>query len=296
MEDLEEMLQTSQIVYSDAETQYADEVLNEMRKLISTAKNTAQSLRLLAAKLDRVWKSCKTARAVGTSFGMMGGLLTVATFFTAGAATPLVILGMAAGGAGATTNVAAGGIEAYITSTELKRVQQELKTTIDCADRVNGTLQRLQDGKEVGKLLCINHRAFHTLTKTDPVKKLLQRLISQSFSVLFTTKFKDCGAKIGAKLAAKAAAAAGVADDFVVAAVKTGTQTADDVVGAGVKASTNASKIAGRLIIGVSAAFLVWDTIDLCFTIKDLIEEKGSEAAKGLREKASQIEKHCSLD
>ena len=52
----------------------------------------------------------------------------------------------------------------------------------------------------------------------------------------------------------------------------------------------NSFRLAGQVIIGVSAAFLVWDAIDLGFTVSDLIRKKGSQAAKGLREKADLLE------
>ena len=50
------------------------------------------------------------------------------------------------------------------------------------------------------------------------------------------------------------------------------------------------STFAGRVIVGVSAAFLVWDAIDLGLTVSDLIRKKGSQAGKILREKADQLE------
>merc|ERR1711862_493904 len=52
----------------------------------------------------------------------------------------------------------------------------------------------------------------------------------------------------------------------------------------------NSIRVAGQVIIGVSAAFLVWDAIDLGFNITDLIKKRGSESAKVLREKASLLE------
>jgi len=52
----------------------------------------------------------------------------------------------------------------------------------------------------------------------------------------------------------------------------------------------NSTRLAGRVIVGVSAAFLVWDTIDLGLTIADLIRKKGSQAAKILRDKADELE------
>ena len=52
----------------------------------------------------------------------------------------------------------------------------------------------------------------------------------------------------------------------------------------------NSTKLAGRVIVGVSAAFLVWDAIDLGITVANLIRKKGSQAAKVLRDKADQLE------
>ena len=52
----------------------------------------------------------------------------------------------------------------------------------------------------------------------------------------------------------------------------------------------NSTRLAGKVIIGVSAAFLVWDAIDLGVTLADLIRKKGSQAAKILRDKADQLE------
>ena len=52
----------------------------------------------------------------------------------------------------------------------------------------------------------------------------------------------------------------------------------------------NSTRLAGKVIIGVSAAFLVWDTIDLGVTVADLIRKKGSQAGKILRDKADELE------
>ena len=52
----------------------------------------------------------------------------------------------------------------------------------------------------------------------------------------------------------------------------------------------NSTRMAGKVIVGVSAAFLVWDAIDLGVTLSDLIRKKGSAAAKILRDKADELE------
>ena len=45
-----------------------------------------------------------------------------------------------------------------------------------------------------------------------------------------------------------------------------------------------------QVVIGVSAAFLVWDAIDLGFSISDLVKKRGSTAAKYLRDKAEVLQ------
>jgi len=52
----------------------------------------------------------------------------------------------------------------------------------------------------------------------------------------------------------------------------------------------NSTRMAGKVIVGVSAAFLVWDAIDLGVTLSDLIRKKGSAVAKILRDKADELE------
>ena len=92
--------------------------------------------------------------------------------------------------------------------------------------------------------------------------------------------------KAGAKSAGKASAKAAV-KGAAKAAGKAGAGAADDVLQAGIKAG---GKLAGGFIIGISTAFLTWDIIDLGFTIRDLVEKKGSVAAKELKQKAEILE------
>ena len=53
---------------------------------------------------------------------------------------------------------------------------------------------------------------------------------------------------------------------------------------------SNSFRVAGQVIIGISAAFIVWDAIDLGFAISDLVRKRGSSASKILREKANFLE------
>ena len=106
-------------------------------------------------------------------------------------------------------------------------------------------------------------------------------------------------AKAGTQVAedvaqATANVAAQVGDDVAQAVTKAGAQAADDVAQASAKAGAKAGNVAGGVIIGVSAFFLAWDLYDLHCTITDLVENKGSDAAKFLRAKADELEQICS--
>ena len=91
-------------------------------------------------------------------------------------------------------------------------------------------------------------------------------------------------AKNGAKFANDAIQAGAKASTQGVA--KNGVQVADDVAEAGLKTAGNFQK----LIAVMDTGLLLMDSKELVFTIKDLVRNKGSDAAKDLREKAEEIE------
>ena len=276
----------------------------------SHGKKTIKSFRAAAKKLDGVWKDCKISHAVGTSFGMLGGLLTIgggiATLLTAGGATPLLIAGLCVGGAGATTNLGTAIVEALINSAEIKEAEKHLGETIDSVNEVNRIVQEVLMIKERARLIHIYYLA-KTLELGNPVVlKILRELVFLSVGtptkmvIQLTEKLiafaqaasQACGnaaTQGGAQGAAKAAAQP--VDDVVRATGQAGTQAADDMVQAGARAGSEAvGEVVGKVIIAVNVAFVVWDAIDLGFTIRDLVENKGSEAAKVLRQKADELE------
>lgn len=51
-----------------------------------------------------------------------------------------------------------------------------------------------------------------------------------------------------------------------------------------------ATKSTGAIIVGVSVFFLIVDIIDLKYKVRDIVNNKGSEAARVLRGKANQYE------
>ena len=89
---------------------------------------------------------------------------------------------------------------------------------------------------------------------------------------------RKAGTKAGAKVLSKA-----------------GSKTASNAGNVAVKEGASAvgkvgTKLGGSLIIGASAAFLVLDAMELTFTVRDIINVKGSDAARCLRDRADELE------
>ena len=286
------------------------ELQEKTERMNSHARETIRSLRAAAKKLDNVWRDCKTAHAVGTSVGIVGGLLSIgggiATVMTAGTATPLLVAGLSLGGAGATTNIGAAAVEALINSAEIKKAEEQLGETMNSINEVNRIVQKILMAKETARLIYIYYLAKTLKLGGPAVLKILRELVF--FSAGTPTKMvvqvaetvmacaqtvTQASAKAatqgGAQGAGKAAAQS--VDDVVRATGQAGAQAADDVVQAGARAGSEAvGEAVGKVVIVVNVAFVVWDAIDLGFTIRDLVENKGSEAAKVLRQKADKLE------
>ncbi|XP_078354278.1 uncharacterized protein LOC144638861 [Oculina patagonica] len=311
---LEEIIRLQRMYHdlSEFEKQQAKEDLAEFqgktKKVILKAHASVKSLYKAADKLDEVWKDCKIAHTAGNTAGIVGGILTIgggiATILTAGVATPLLVVGIGFGFAGAGTNLGTSIAEAVINSTEIKKAEEDLKETFDCINNVKNTVQLWLDRKEEARLLNMFCLAVQTLELSDTVFKLLQQVISCVTGIpvviveAATRIYEEVG-KAGAKAAGRAAKqsagragaqAAGKAG--AQAAGKAGVQAAGDAAESGAKAGTKAgAKLAGGLIIGVSLFFLLVDAVDLGFTIRDLVEKKGSKAAEVLRREADALKK-----
>lgn len=296
---------------SEAEKEQGRKDLNELRRkvkeMVFKANVTVKSLRSAADKLDRVWNDCQRAKAMGTSSGIIGGVATlaggIATLMSAGAASPLLLVGMGFAVAAAGTKLGTGFVESSINSTEIKKAEKDLKETFDCINSVQKTVQLWLDRKEEARLLYVYCLAMHTLQLSDPVTKLLQQAISSVSSipdVIWHAATKLCmevsqscsqaavqaGAQAAGQAGIQAAEQAGVQ-----AAGQAGKQAAEQAgVQAAGQAGAQAAVSAGGLIICFSIAFLVWGAIDLNFTIRAIIENRGSEAASFLRGKADDLE------
>lgn len=298
---------------SQLDKEDAERFRGKAEVMFPKVKKAVQGLHTAADKLDKVWSDGKIIRASGTSVGILGGVVTIiggiATVMTAGAATPLLAAGMGVGFIGAGTNLTGRVRELFITSNEVKKAEGDLKEALDSIRDVQEIIRGWLENKDISRL-----RQICTLAEANkwskPVLKLLAIILgaakeaykgSKAFAAptakAFASEASKAGAKAAGMVGVRAAGEAGTG-----AAGKTGAQSVgkagakaagqatagatDDIINAG----TKAGKIAGGVIIGISAVFLAWDIAELGFTIRDLVENKGSEAAKDLRKKAEKLE------
>ena len=298
---------------SDAERQQCWSGLRDLQMKTVDAcvklQITADSFREAADKLDQVWRDCKIAHAAGTTGGIISGFLTLAgvTAVTGGAATPLLLTGMGFGVGGVLTNIGTSFVEASIKSTEINKADKLWKETLEMINAVTTTVQSLLNKKEQAKIvyiLCLAEANFEYLNPM--LLKLLQEVVSRTFDIntgwktvyesvseIVREYLKRRGGKEIAQVPGKVQAGKTglqMADDMAQVG-KAGLQASDDVAQAGAKAgSKSAGKYAGKVLIAANIAFLMVDCIDLGFTVRDLVKNKGSEAAKDLRRNAKQLE------
>ena len=143
--------------------------LQEMVEMVNwKKKQTIKSLRKAADKLDQVCRDCKVAHAIGTTGGVVSGVIsTCATVGTGGAVAPLLLAtGMGLGLGGAAINLGTSYIEAASNSAEVKNAEKLLKETSDCVKKVNALIRHWLKTKEMARLAYICCLA--TQLKLDP--------------------------------------------------------------------------------------------------------------------------------
>ena len=303
---------------SDAERQQCWSGLHDLQMKTVDARVkiqiTAESFRAAADKLDQVWRDCKIAHAAGTTGGIISGCLALGGIvMSGGAATPFLLAGLGFGVGGAVTNIGTSCVEASINSSEIEKAEKLWREALDSINVVTTTVQSWLNKKEMARIGYILYLA-EAFEFVDPVLlNLLHDMVSTAFGIPINILKKLSAAaapsKAGAKLLTEVGAQGGkgiaqladdaaqvgktglqVADDMAQVG-KAGLQASDDVAQAGAKAgSKSAGKYAGKVLIAANIAFLMVDCIDLGFTVRDLVKNKGSEAAKDLRRKAKQLE------
>ena len=303
---------------SDAERQQCWSGLHDLQMKTVDARVkiqiTADSFNAAADKLDQVWRDCKIAHAAGTTGGIISGCLALGGIvMSGGAATPFLLAGLGFGVGGAVTNIGTSCVEASINSSEIEKAEKLWREALDSINVVTTTVQSWLDKKEMARIAYILYLA-EAFEFVDPVLlNLLHDVVSTVFgipiNILKRLSAAAAPSKAGAKLLTEVGAQGGkgiaqladdaaqvgktglqVADDMAQVG-KAGLQASDDVAQAGAKAgSKSAGKYAGKVLIAANIAFLMVDCIDLGFTVRDLVKNKGSEAAKDLRRKAKQLE------
>ena len=248
--------------------------------MITEANYTAWSLREAADKLDEVWKSCKIAHVSGISAQIVGGILTAAggivTVFTLRAGARVMMAGIAVGVAGAGTKVGTSFTEACINSTKMKKAKKDLKEIFDCRNEVRKTVHLWLD-REEKKMSYLQFLAERTLNLNDPVVKIIHSFILLALSEDAKMKAAFLARQKFMYSQAAAHAAAGI------------------TAGALFKAIWERAVSKLRVMLMTGNGFVLHEILDLGFTIIDLVQNKGSEAAKNLREIADGLENQSLL-
>ena len=263
------------------------ELQEKTEKFISKAKDTVKSYRAAADKLDAVCKDCRNARVAGSTGAILGGCLAIgATVVTAGVAAPFVAVGgMAIGAAGATTTIGSSIYEANKNSSELKKAEKDLQEISARRNEVKYTVDLWLDKKEPRRLVYICWRAQMTLRASAPaVIEILQESVVPHLERSATPMELKMLEGIGWTVLQAASIAAVTGGGIKVA-----------LGGAMQGAAQVGAQAASRLLLGVGALFMAWELINLSFTIRDIVQNQGSEAAQRLRQKADELESAISF-
>ena len=298
--------------------------------MLFEVRTTVRHLRELADDLDKEWRRCKTTSVVGNTYSIAAGCMTmaggVATAMTAGAASPFLLAGTLFGGASVYAGLRASHKESTSISSKTQEADAALKKVFGQIAEVKKQVQMLKDGKDQIRLFFVAKLAEDMLGVNHPAVALIGDCmrpdqLANSMSKTATKAVSDLALKVGVKeartantraveiasrnvlfLGAKHIAKEVGSKSGAVAIVKAGStafKASKEIMKRGSIAvgkvttksvSKAAARKAGGLIVGVSAAFLVLDAIELYSTAKDIIENKGSDASRILREKADELE------
>lgn len=297
----------------------ADKV-NEMNLRI---ENTAKHLRDVANQLDNIWKDCRIASAAGLGASTVGSFLSIlggiATIMTAGAASPLLVAGVSMGAAGTLTNLGTLVVEAFLNSPILKEAEEAVQEANRAINKVKMVITGLRVAKSQIHLVFLSGLAIRMLGKDHLLVAFLKDVIHSNVLAKVLPSVMEAlpaikGLGVGTVENAASAAQGGffkatskqamsvtrtgegiainVGTELTVKSAKLVSEEAGNtVMKTGTEAVTKtAAKKAGRFIIGANVAFFLVETMDLAFTVRDIVKNKGSDAARNLRHKANEYE------
>jgi len=247
--------------------------------LVAARKETISKLLMSAAYLDGVWLRCRVSKTMGTSVSMVGGGLTIAggilTTLTAGLAAPLLIAGVATSSVGAATNIGTGVVEKILNSKEIKEMNAAFERDKEITKKFEQQLEDINRYKVSSNIEQLFHMIKNQLDDNHIILPLLR-------SILLEDRLDQTAIKKG--LNSKSA------EETSPTKNKVNSVDPGIFVESGKVIGQNSFRFAGQVIIGISAAFIVWDAIDLGLSISDLVRQQGSRSAKFLRLKAEQLE------
>ena len=276
----------------------------------------------------RVSKTMGTGTSmIGGGLTIAGGILTT---LTAGAAAPVLIAGIATSSVGAATNIGTSLVEKILNSKQVKDMNAAFERDKEITGKLDTQLEAVKNYRESSQseklflfaqqLLKADHIVVTLLkgillsqdqnnnndstSERDSSNNIEKEIPMEKFSPVedetenLSETLDDSG------LGAERLAASGVAGAAAMASsrssmslisaskdgVKYSAMDAGVFVESGKVIGSNSFRVAGQVVIGISAAFLVWDAIDLGFAISDLVRKRGSSASKVLREKADLLE------
>lgn len=284
---VDDILKKTNIPPNDNELQYRKdwkEFKQKTEELNSNVQKTVKRLRKIADRLDEAWWEYKMQYAVASSACIIGGIIRQRT-------GSVIALGFVI--AGAVLSVRASSIKDAKDFEDNKVAGKLLEGTNDffirewSVKRENAQMINICQHVKLANWQDFTILREFIIAMGDPMAKEVETFLKKAKLVTKATF------QTGAKGAAKAGAQ--VADDAVQAGAKisiqevanNGAQFADDVAEAGCKTVENSLN---RFIASLNTVFLVLDAIDLSFTIMDLVQNGGSDAAKDLRKIASEIE------
>ena len=263
---------------------------NSLKQLVDARKDTIEKLLASADYLDSLWLRCKVSRTVGTSVSVLGGGLTIAggvlTAMTAGAASPILIAGIATSSVGTAANVGTSLVEKIINSKQIKEMNAALERDREISNKLDDQLDEVDHLKEsrnlselmlfAKKLLGDNHLLLVILNSV-----LVPPLIIPDLAGSDPDIQSDDLNSINRHTLLKQTSVDGLQHSVL----------GPGVIAEGSKVlGQNSFRAAGQVVIGFSAAFLAWDALDLGMNISDLVRMPGSQAAKVLRGKAAVLE------
>ena len=262
-------------------TKGTEEIVREVHEFADSVdlmkvkvNNCIKELENAADELDETWWNCTFANFIGCALSIAGGVMT------SGAALPLLVVGTG-------TNLVARFVEAADESSKVQVAEKALQNANLAIEKVNQRIELLKTTKDGVHLALLVVYAVEKFGTHHFTVAFLEQLLLRAAPFLANLPKVKGALTTGAKLIE--AAAKNVTSELATkdAGAKAAGGVAKKLAESGKKAVKEASaKDVGSVIKGVKVAFVIFDTIDLAFTVKDLMKNKGNDAARILRSKA----------